>query len=157
MNISKDARRDAVEYARAQMYFGEGAGNRRKLITASVAAKMERYPAYRMVFNKEIARQDMSKHAALARKERRRKDVAHAINRNVKAAAAGRYGGVNAAVLVGAVGVYYAHQTGYDKKVAAQIRVRYLRLKARLEKSREKADAKVHDITSAASPASRAQ
>lgn len=30
------AKRDAKEYARAQMYYGEGAGNRRKLIKATV-------------------------------------------------------------------------------------------------------------------------
>lgn len=148
MNTTKDAKRDAVEYARAQMYFGEGAGNRRKLITATVAAKMERYPAYRMVFNREIAKQDMSRHAALARKERRRRDVTHAINKNIKAAAAGQYGGVNAVVLVSAVGIYYAHKTGYDKQVAERIKSRYLKLKARFEKNRNKADAKVHDITS---------
>lgn len=147
MNIKKEAAKDAVEYARADMYFGEGAGNRRKLITATVAAKMERYPSYRVYFQKYVAQQDMAKHARLARRERRRTDTLHAINKNVKAAASGQYGGVNAVVLVAMVGGWYAHQTGYDKKVAEQIKARYLKLRDRIEKNKAEANAKVTDIT----------
>ena len=147
MNLKDQARKDAVEFARAQMYFGEGAGNRRKLISASVAAKIERHPGYHALFNKFYAQQDMAKHAALARKERRRADTLHAINRNVKAAAAGNYGGVNAAVLVIAAGGWYAHQTGFDKKVAAKVKARYIELRQRMQQRKDQAEAKVHDIT----------
>lgn len=147
MNIKREAAKDAVEWARAEMYFGEGAGNRRKLISATVSAKMDRYPAYRVWFNKYVAQQDMAKHAKLARRERRRTDTLHAINKNVKAAAAGNYGGVNAVVLVAMVGGWYAHQTGYDKKVAEAARRRYWKIRTRLEKNKATADAKVHDIT----------
>lgn len=153
MNIKTEARKDAIEYARSQMYFGDGAGNRRKLITATVSAKMDRYPSYRVWFNKYIAQQDMAEHARLARRERRRTDTLHAINKNVKAAASGQYGGVNAVVLVAMVGGWYAHQTGYDKKVAEQIKARYLKLRDRLDKNRASADAKVHNITQGMSQA----
>ena len=34
--VRRKARKDAKEYARAKMYYGEGAGNRRKLIRATV-------------------------------------------------------------------------------------------------------------------------
>lgn len=155
MNIKTQAKKDAVEYARAQMYFGDGAGNRRKLISASVAANIERYPQYHVLFNRYLAQQNMAEHARLARRERRRADTLHAINKNVKAAAAGNYGGVNAAVLILAAAGYYAHQTGYDKKVAEKMKLKYRSIKTKINNKRAKADAKVHDITSGMSARAR--
>jgi hypothetical protein len=157
MNIKKEAAKDAAEWARAEMYFGEGAGTRRKLISATVGAKSERYPGYRAAFQRYVGRQDMAKHARLARRERRRTDTLHAINRNVKAAASGRYGGVNAVVLVAMVGGWYAHQTGYDRKVAEAARRQYQKTRDRIEKRKANANAKVHDITRGMPPHSQAR
>lgn len=42
IRISKEAEKDAIEFARAKMFYGEGAGNRRKLIKNSVEAKKEK-------------------------------------------------------------------------------------------------------------------
>lgn len=149
MNVQKEARRDAREHARAQMFYGEGAGNRRKLIAASVAAKSQRYAGYNAAFQKERARQDMAEHAEAARKERRRKDVTHAINKNVKSAAAGNYAGVNAGILVIAGATYIAHQTGYDKKVIANVKRRVETFKARRRARHAPVTADgVHNITS---------
>ena len=117
MNVTKEAQRDAREYARAQMYYGEGAGTRRKLITNSVAAKVERKIGYNEAFQKELERQDMAEHALRARKERRRKDVSHSVNKNTRNLVTGNYRGVNTSIMVIAGVVYFAHQTGYDVKI----------------------------------------
>lgn len=148
-----EARRDAEQYAFAQMFYGEGAGNKRKLIAATVAAKAERNPLYRNEFQRALARQDMAKHAEAARKARRRADAVHTINKNVKAAATGNYGGVNAAVLVIAVGAYYAHKTGFDQKVVAKVKEKANDVKVWREKKRAnrvtKSHPNVHNITQA--------
>lgn len=149
MNVQKEARRDAREYARAKMFYGEGAGNRRKLIATSVAAKSQRYAGYNSEFQKELARQDMAEHADAARKERRRMDRAHAINKNVKAAASGNYAGVNAGILVIAGVTYIAHQTGYDKRIIANVKARVQSFKARRAARHAPVTADgVHNITS---------
>lgn len=44
--IDKSARKDAEETVRAQMYYGKGAGTRRKLINNSVEDKRKRSPNY---------------------------------------------------------------------------------------------------------------
>lgn len=43
-STNKEARKDATEFARAKMFFGQGAGTRRKLIKNSVEAKKKRIP-----------------------------------------------------------------------------------------------------------------
>lgn len=70
----KLAERDAKEYARAKMYYGEGAGTRRKLIKATVDARASKDPAYKAAFDRHYANQDFSKHAEKARGERSRTD-----------------------------------------------------------------------------------
>lgn len=76
---SKNARKDAEEFARAQMYYGKGAGTRRKLIKATVDAKKAKDPNYAKAFDQHLAKQDMSSHAEKARSER------HATDRKTKA------------------------------------------------------------------------
>lgn len=73
---SREAKKDAQEYARAKMFYGQGAGTRRKLINASVDAKSKKDPDYKKAFDHHLAKQDMSKHASKARSERKRKNVA---------------------------------------------------------------------------------
>ena len=72
---NREARKDAKEYARAKMFYGEGAGNRRKLINNSVKAKSSKDPSYKKAFDHHLKNQDMSKHAEKARSERRAKDT----------------------------------------------------------------------------------
>jgi hypothetical protein len=69
------ARKDAEEFARAQMFFGEGAGTRRKLIRNRVDT-LKKNPDYRKAFEHHLSRQDMSEHVSKAKSERKRKDVA---------------------------------------------------------------------------------
>lgn len=70
----KEARKDATESARAKMYYGQGAGTRRKLINSSVEAKKKRDADYGRAFERHLANQDMSSHASGARSERLRTD-----------------------------------------------------------------------------------
>ena len=67
---NREARKDAQEFARAKMFYGEGAGTRRKLIKAKVEGKSKKDPNYKKAFDQHLSNQDMSKHAEKARGER---------------------------------------------------------------------------------------
>ena len=66
---AKVARKDAKEFARAKMYYGEGAGTRRKLIKATVEER-SKSQVYKDAFDKSLASQNMADHAAKAKRER---------------------------------------------------------------------------------------
>jgi len=142
MNTQKEARRDAEEYARAKMFYGEGAGNRRKLIETTVDAKVRRDPAYARAFHRELEVQDMAEHAQKARAERHSIDRKITMSKNIKAIARGDNNGVNASVIVIGAVAYVLHQTGYDKviydKVTYQIRV--FRNRRKIKKFRQNVD-----------------
>lgn len=70
----REARKDAEEHARAKLFFGEGAGTRRKLSKATVQAKKAKDPDYAKAFDHHLSKQDLSKHASGARTERKRTD-----------------------------------------------------------------------------------
>lgn len=82
--VSKSARKDAEEFARAKAFYGEGAGNRRKAIKTTVEAKKKKDPFYAEEFEYYLSQQDMEKHMKEAKAERSRKDG------QKKAARAGR-------------------------------------------------------------------
>lgn len=113
----RTAKKDAKEYARAKMYYGEGAGNRRKLIKATVNAR-SKDPVYKAEFEKALAEQDMAKHASKARTERR-------INNTVSGTKKTARGIINlvmrngAAVSATAAALYYAGRyTGINDRIA---------------------------------------
>lgn len=117
---NRQARNDAIEYARAKMFYGEGAGTRRKLINAQVEAKRNRDPAYAKAFDHHLSNQDMSTHASKARSERKRKDVAKGTAktaRGIKNVFTGnaRYASLAAVMVAG--GAMAAHRAGIDKVV----------------------------------------
>ncbi len=64
------AKKDAKEYARAKMFYGEGAGNRRKLIKNTVEQRRKDNKHYGEAFDKYVKNQDMAKHVSAAKKER---------------------------------------------------------------------------------------
>lgn len=72
--VDRAARRDANEHSKAKMFYGEGAGNRRKLIKAKVDQK-SKDPEYKKAFDFHIENQDMSKRASQAKTTRKVKDV----------------------------------------------------------------------------------
>lgn len=77
------ARRDAKEYTLARMYYGEGAGNRRKLIKATVKAR-SKDPFYKSEFDKAVSTTDMSKRASQAQRQRGRKNARNATGKTVR-------------------------------------------------------------------------
>lgn len=120
MNATKEARIDAQEFARAQMYYGEGAGIRRKLINNTVDAKVARDPVYGRAFDKELRKQDMADHASKARKERTRRDTNKTVSKNIRGIATGNYQSVNTGLLVIVAAATIAHKTGYDQVLLAK-------------------------------------
>lgn len=104
---NREARKDAKEYTAAKMFFGEGAGTRRKLINATVNAKSAKDPSYKKAFDIHVGNTDMSKRASQARGQRKRKDVRNTTAktaRGVKNLAMG----TGAPVAMSAVAVYAA-------------------------------------------------
>lgn len=117
---SREARKDAQEFARAKMFYGDGAGTRRKLIKATVEAKSKKDESYKKAFEQHLANQDMSTHASKARSERKRKDVVQGTAktaRGIKNTLLGNpmYASTLAVALVGAGTAI--HKAGIDKKV----------------------------------------
>ena len=115
--IAKEAKKDADEYAKAKMYYGKGAGNRRKLIKATVEQKSkDKY--YKEEFDRALAGQDMAKRASQARTTRHANDVKDSTAKTARGIvniATGNPARASAA-LVAAYGV--ARFTGLDKKAA---------------------------------------
>lgn len=107
--VRRKARKDAKEYARANMYYGEGAGNRRKLIRATVKER-SKDSRYKAEFDKALA-----KHASAAKRERKTADVkkgAGKMARGLVNAATGNLGRASASALIVYAGL---HATGADR------------------------------------------
>lgn len=130
--VNKDAASDAHEFARAKMFYGEGAGTRRKLIKATIHAKSKADPTYEKAFNHHLERQNLGEHADKARSERKRKDVKNTVGktaRGIHREIVGPFGPT--LVVAGIIGAYgVARATGLDKKVmdlgaGAVNRIRY--------------------------------
>ena len=81
--VRRRDRRDAKEYTLARMYYGEGAGNRRKLIKATVKAR-PKDPFYKNEFDKAVSKTDMSKRASQAHRQRGRKNARNATGKTVR-------------------------------------------------------------------------
>jgi len=118
--VSRDAARDAKEFARARQFYGEGAGNRRKLIKGTVEGKSKKDPNYKKAFDHHLASQDMSKHTDKARSERRRKDVKNTTTKTARGVSHMLRGNTQYASAL-AAGLFVAgaavHKTGIDKVV----------------------------------------
>lgn len=129
--VRRKAKKDAKEYARAKMFYGEGAGTRRKLIKNTVEQR-SKDPEYKKAFDEELAKQDMAKHVSKAKAERKRKDTANAVaktGRGVVNAITGHPERLGAAML-GAYSVYqFAHKTGVDRVVAQNAKKTFSQVK----------------------------
>lgn len=123
-----EARKDAEEFARAKMFYGEGAGTRRKLIKNTVDAKSAKDPAYKKAFDHHLANQDMSEHASKARGERKRKDVVSGTAKTARGVKNTLLGNPQYASLLGmaiATAGTIAYKRGYHKIVANYGQVAY--------------------------------
>lgn len=117
---SRDAEKDAKEFARAKAFYGEGAGTRRKLIKQTVEGKSKRDPNYKKAFDHHLARQDSAKNVDKARSERHRKDVkkgAGRVIRGTRHVLNGNSQYASAAVALTVGGALFAHKAGIDKVI----------------------------------------
>lgn len=72
--LTKDAKKDAEDYARAKAYYGQGAGNRRKIIRNRISERIKD-PDYKAEFDRYMKLQDMEKHQKAANRERKVQDT----------------------------------------------------------------------------------
>ena len=115
------AKKDAKEYATAKMYYGEGAGNRRKLIKNTVEQRRKDRPGYSEEFDRRLSNTNWDKTVKKARSQRARnttiskaaqtgRGIVHALNGNTM------YASAAALTVVG--GYKVMKNTGMDKVVA---------------------------------------
>ena len=126
---NRQAKKDAKEFARAKMFYGEGAGNRRKLIKAQVNER-SKDPKYKQAFDKHLNSQDMAKHATKAKSERQRKDVKNSAKKTARGVFH-QYAGHAVSVTATAAATYAVlHKTGIDKEIGkwAAIKVKNMKL-----------------------------
>lgn len=127
-STNRDAKKDANEFARAKMFYGEGAGTRRKLIKATVESKSKRDPDYKKAFDHHLNNQDLGKRASQARGERKRKDAVSKTGktaRGVYRSLNGGFGTVSMASAAVAGAYLVAKQNGYDQVVANAAKTTY--------------------------------
>ena len=106
---NREARKDAQEFTKAKMFYGEGAGTRRKLIKAKVEAKSKKDPSYKKAFDHHVNNTDLGRRAEQARGERRRKDIKKSTGRTVRGVKNLALG-TGAATTVTAAALFYGYQ-----------------------------------------------
>lgn len=117
-STNREARKDAQEFVRAKVFYGQGAGTRRKLIKATVEGKSKKDPNYKKAFDFHVDKQDTSKHASKARSERKRKDAVNSTRKTARGVTHilrgnPQYASAAAALVVG--GALAARRAGVDK------------------------------------------
>lgn len=128
--IRREAIRDADEFAMAKMFYGEGAGVRRRLIGQTVQFKMANIPGYDAAFQQELAKQDFAKLSRKARRERRVKDTTQFVHRTGGALVRGDRKGLTLTGYMVLAGLYLAHQQGYDKQALSHAKAEYNKAKS---------------------------
>ncbi len=103
MNKKVNTRKDAKKYVLAKMYYGEGAGNRRKLINGRVNQRSKDL-TYKKAFDEYVSKQNTNKAVNKAIRKRRHTDMAKAALPYASVAAAAAFS--------------YAQKTGLTRKVA---------------------------------------
>lgn len=133
MNIDKIAAKDAKEWAAAELFFGEGAGTRRKLLAADIGYKTENVSEYYPAFKKAYDQQNFSQLAMKAAKERKNIDRANMLGKNARAIIRGDRRGLSTGLAVVVGIVYVAHQTGYDQKALIEGKKQYKKIKSKVK------------------------
>lgn len=113
-STNRAAKKDAKEFTRAKMYYGEGAGNRRKLIKAKVNQR-SKDPSYKKAFDHHVANTDWEKRGKEARSKRGRADAAKGVGkaaRGAKNVALGNYRNVGVGILATAAAFKGAQALG---------------------------------------------
>lgn len=118
--INKTAKSDAEEFTKAKLFYGEGAGTRRKLIKAKVEER-SKHPLYKKAFDHHVNKTDLAQRAKQATKQRKRTDRTKAVKKTGKGVGhvvRGNSQYANTAAIGAVAAVTYAHQTGLTKKAA---------------------------------------
>lgn len=116
---NKMAKSDAEEFTKAKLFYGEGAGTRRKLIKAKVDAR-SKDPLYKKAFDHHVAQTDLAKRAEQATKQRKRTDRTKAVKKTGKGVGhvvRGNSQYANTAAVATVAGYGYARRKGLDRKV----------------------------------------
>lgn len=118
-STNRTAYKDAKEAARAKMFYGKGAGTRRKLINATVAARSKKDPNYAKAFDQHFKDQDLSTHASKAIRERKVKDSKEKNKQRASALARRLTGemGTQAAIVALAAGGYAFYKSPKGQQV----------------------------------------
>ena len=123
--VRREAKRDANKFAKAKMYYGEGAGTQRKLIKATVESKRKKDSQYGEAFDYYMDNQNMATRAQQARTKRRMTDATNSVRktaRGIDHIVSGNYIYASAA---GAAIVLAAELTGADKVVVKAAKTAY--------------------------------
>lgn len=118
---NKMAKADAEEFTRAKLFYGEGAGTRRKLIKAKVEQRSQKDALYKKAFDHHVAKTDLGKRAEQATKERKRTDRKKSVRktgRGVGHVLRGNSQYANTAAVAGVAAAGYARRRGWDQKAA---------------------------------------
>ena len=107
--ITKMAKKDAKRYADAKMYYGEGAGTRRKLLKAELDKKKQD-PIYKEAFDRAAENADYAKSAQKAKVERKTRDTASTVKKTAVPV-----------VTVGASLYYATHKQEIDSFVVSKM------------------------------------
>lgn len=129
MNVNKQASKDAFDFARALMAFGEGAGTQRKLIKARIDHRIDNIPGYAKAYQAAFQAQDMAKHAEQAKHIHRVKKAKKVVDRNAKGILTGNKQQLTTGVAIAVTVAFYAHETGIDKVAWAYSKRKYTRAK----------------------------
>ena len=112
----KLARKDAQRHADAKMFYGKGAGTKRKLLKAELDKKKRTIPGYKEEFDKALGNVDYSKSAKKAIRTRKTKDAAYRARVTTKQVL-----GVTGPLTVAAgTMLYQTHKTQVDSFVSKQ-------------------------------------
>ena len=136
--FDKMVQQDAEAWLAAEMFYGEGAGIRRRHLNAEITTKMAD-PAYEQAFEKAYNALDQNKFAKLAIKERKAADRAIKAGQNLRALKSGNYSNLTTGVAVVLGVAYLAHKTGYDKKIEAEAKKLYKKAKTEIRFQKLKA------------------
>jgi hypothetical protein len=125
--MEKMAKEDAFRWARAEMFFGQGAQIRRKLLQAELDHKVETIQGYADAFNKYYGQQNMAEHAIKAAKERKSIDRGKMLKRNVGGLTTGNRSRLTPAVGTIVTAYIIAKQTGMDEPIKQEVVKQYRR------------------------------
>lgn len=132
-NLDKIAKKDAENWARAEMFFGEGAGIRRKHLQADIDTKTATIPGYLERFGAYYEKQDMAEHAIQAAKERKKIDAGIKASKNLRALKSGNVRNLSTGVFVVVAGYVLARETGMDKHIEREAKKLWLQAKTKTD------------------------